>query len=96
MAKGYWVATYRSVSDPEALARYGARAAEAIQALGGRALARGRPLRVYESVAPQRCVILEFESVAAAIAAYESDAYSQVRSILQGAVEREILILEGV
>ena len=60
MAKGYWVATYRSVSDPEALARYAVLAAQVIQSHGGRFLARGRPVRVYESPAPQRTVIVEF------------------------------------
>ena len=96
MAKGYWVATYRSVSDPEALARYAVLAAQVIQAHGGRFLARGTPVRVFEAAAPQRSVIVEFESVEAAIAAYESDAYSRVRPILEGAVEREIQVLEGV
>jgi uncharacterized protein (DUF1330 family) len=96
MAKGYWVATYRSISDPEALARYGQRAPQVIQAHGGRILARGSPARVYEAAKSQRAVIVEFESVAAAVAAYESDAYSQVRRILDGAVEREIQILEGI
>lgn len=95
MAKGYWVATYRSVSDPEALSRYAVLAAQVIQAHGGRFLSRGSPVRVYEAPAPQRTVIVEFESVAAAIAAYESDAYSRVRPILDGAVEREIQVLEG-
>jgi uncharacterized protein (DUF1330 family) len=96
MAKGYWVATYRSVSDPEALTKYAGLATRVLQANGGRFLARGTPVRVYEAAAPQRCVIMEFESVAAAIAAYESKAYEQVRAILQGAVEREIQIVEGV
>jgi uncharacterized protein (DUF1330 family) len=96
MAKGYWVATYRSISDPGALARYAPLAAQVIQAHGGRFLARGNPVRVYEAAAPARTVIVEFESVAAAIAAYESDAYSKVRPSLEGAVEREIQILEGV
>jgi uncharacterized protein (DUF1330 family) len=95
MAKGYWVATYRTVSDADALARYAVLAAQVIQAHGGRFLARGSPVRVYESTAPQRCVIVEFESVAAAIAAYESEAYARVRPILDGTVDRDIQILEG-
>jgi len=96
MGKGYWVATYRSVSDPEALAKYAASAVQILEAHGGRALARGKPARVYEAAASQRCVIIEFESVAAAIAAYESKAYAQARAILHGAVEREIQIIEGI
>jgi uncharacterized protein (DUF1330 family) len=95
MAKGYWVATYRSVSDPEALAKYAALAPQVITGSGGRFLARGAPVRVYEAAAALRCVIVEFESVEAAIAAYESAAYRPVRAILDGKVDREILILEG-
>ena len=36
MAKAYWVATYRSISSPEALAGYAKLAGPAIQAAGGR------------------------------------------------------------
>ena len=43
MAKAYWVATYRSVSNPDALAAYAKLAGPAIAAAGGRALARGLP-----------------------------------------------------
>ena len=96
MAKGYWVTTYRSVSNPEALAKYAGPAAEIIQSHGGRILARGMTVRIYEGEGSHRCVVVEFDSVEKAIAAYESDAYREVRSILKGAVEREVRIVEGV
>jgi uncharacterized protein (DUF1330 family) len=38
MAKAYWVATYRNISNPDALAEYAKLAAPAIQAGGGRFL----------------------------------------------------------
>ena len=41
MAKAYWVATYFSVSNPDALAEYAKLAGPAIAAGGGRFLARG-------------------------------------------------------
>ena len=41
MAKGYWITFYRSVSNPAALSEYGRLAVPAIQAGGGRFLARG-------------------------------------------------------
>ena len=41
MAKAYWVATYRSISDPDKLAAYAKLAGPAIQAAGGKFLARG-------------------------------------------------------
>ena len=40
-AKAYWVATYRSVSNPDALAAYAKLSGPAITAAGGRILARG-------------------------------------------------------
>ena len=49
MAKAYWIATYRSIDDPEALAAYAKLAGPALQAAGGRFLARGVPAQVYES-----------------------------------------------
>ena len=96
MAKGYWIASYRSVADPEALARYAQLAGPLIESRGGRILARGLPVRVYESGVAQRLVIVEFDSVAAAIATYESPAYQELCAILQGAVERDLRIVEGV
>jgi uncharacterized protein (DUF1330 family) len=60
MAKAYWVATYRSISNPEALAAYAKLAGPAIEAAGGRFLARGtlkalgkgadRDMRIVEGV----------------------------------------------
>jgi uncharacterized protein (DUF1330 family) len=40
MAKGYWIAFYRSVSNPVALAEYAKLATPAIQSGGGRFIAR--------------------------------------------------------
>ena len=41
MAKAYWIACYRSISNPAALADYAKLAGPAIIAGGGRFLARG-------------------------------------------------------
>jgi uncharacterized protein (DUF1330 family) len=96
MPKGYWIATYRSVSNPEALAKYARLAGPLLEARGGRILARGLPARTYESAQAQRSVIVEFSSVEAAIAAYESAEYQEVLALLGGAAERDIRIVEGV
>jgi uncharacterized protein (DUF1330 family) len=96
MPKGYWIAFYHSISDTEALSRYGARAPSVIAAGGGRILARGVAARAYEAGDAGRTVLIEFDSVEAAIAVYESDAYREVRSLLDGAIEREIRIVEGI
>jgi len=95
MAKGYWISWYKSISNPVALAGYAKLAVPALQAAGGKTLVRGTPARIFESGTEQRTVIIEFESVEKAIAAYESPAYQAARKLLEGAVEREIRIVEG-
>jgi uncharacterized protein (DUF1330 family) len=96
MAKGYWICCYRSISDPAALAEYAALAGPAITAAGGRFLARGGPAKVYEAGRNERTVMIEFESVEQAIAAYQSDAYKAALGKLDGAAERDVRIIEGV
>jgi uncharacterized protein (DUF1330 family) len=96
MAKAYWIAAYRSVRDPEALAAYARLAGPAIQSAGGRFLARGLAARVYESGVAQRTVIIEFDSIAQAVAAHDSPAYQQALRALGGAADRDMRIVEGV
>jgi uncharacterized protein (DUF1330 family) len=96
MAKGYWLSCYRSVSNPEALAKYAELAAPAIRAAGGIILAQNKAAKVYEAGKSQRTVIIEFESVEKAIACYESEAYQAALKVFQGAAERDLRIVEGV
>ena len=96
MAKGYWIVFYRSVSNPAALAEYAKLAGPAIEAAGGRFLARGTPAKAFEAGLNQRSTVIEFDSLEKAIAAYESPAYATARKVLEGAVERDVRILEGV
>jgi uncharacterized protein (DUF1330 family) len=96
MAKAYWVACYRSISNPDALAAYAKLAAPAIQAAGGRFLARGNPSQVYENGVNQRIVIIEFDSVDKAVAAHDSAGYQAALKELGNGADREIRIVEGV
>src|SRR5688500_10490421 len=97
MPKAYWIATYRAIHDPQALAAYAKLAGPAIQAAGGRFLARGNPAAVYEAGVNQRTGLAEFPSVAAAIAAHDSPAYAEaLRALGDEAVERDLRIVEGV
>jgi len=95
MAKGYWIAFYRSVSNPAALAEYAKLATPAIQSGGGRFIARGTPYRRYEAGLDQRTVVIEFDSVQAAVATYEGPRYQAALKVLGNAAERDIRILEG-
>ena len=95
MAKAYWIACYRSVNDPQALAEYAKLAGPAIWAAGGRNLVRGMPAKTIEAGMNQRTVVIEFDSVASAIAAYDSPAYQAARKLLGDTVVRDIRIVEG-
>jgi uncharacterized protein (DUF1330 family) len=96
MAKAYWIAAYRSVRDPQALAAYARLALPALEAAGGRFLARGMPAHVYEGGLAQRTVLIEFESLAQALAAHDSPAYREALRALGDAVDRDLRIVEGV
>jgi uncharacterized protein (DUF1330 family) len=95
MAKGYWITMYRNVLDPARLAEYAALAGPAIEAAGGRFLTRGFPLKTFEGIENQRTVLIEFDSVQQAVAAYQSPRYQAALAKLRGAVEREVRIMEG-
>jgi uncharacterized protein (DUF1330 family) len=96
MSKAYWISAYRSVSDEAALAAYAKLAAPALLAAGGRFLARGLPARVYESGLSQRTVVIEFDSVAQAIAAHDSPAYQEALRALADGADRDLRIVEGM
>jgi uncharacterized protein (DUF1330 family) len=96
MAKAYWIATYRSIFNPEALAAYAKLAGPALTAAGGRFLARGNAAKAYESSVPQRVVLIEFDSVDRAIAAHDSPDYQAALKALGNAVERDLRIVEGL
>jgi uncharacterized protein (DUF1330 family) len=96
MAKAYWVATYRSISNPDALAEYAKLAGPAIATAGGRFLARGNAAKAYEKGVAQRVVIIEFDSVAKAVAAHDSAGYQAALKVFGNAAERDLRIVEGV
>lgn len=95
MPKAYWICAYRSIRNAEALAAYAKLAGPALQKAGGRFLARGMPAQVYESGLSQRTVLLEFDSVAQAVAAHDSPAYQEALRALGNAVDRDLRIIEG-
>jgi uncharacterized protein (DUF1330 family) len=96
MAKAYWVATYRSISNPDALAAYAKLSGPAIAAAGGRVLARGMPSQVYEAGLEQRTVLIEFDSVEQARTAHDSPAYQEAMALLGDGAVRDIRIVEGL
>jgi uncharacterized protein (DUF1330 family) len=94
--KAYWVTTYRSISNPDALAAYAKLAPTAIAPFGGRYLARGTAAAAYEAGLKERIVISEFPSVENANNAYNSPAYQEALKALGNGAVRDIRIVEAV
>ncbi len=96
MPKAYMVATYRSVSNPDAVAAYAKLAGPAVLAAGGKFLARGTPAKTYEAGMNERTVVVEFPSLAQALAAYEGPAYKEaLKALGKNAAVRDMRIVEG-
>ena len=96
MAKGYWITVYRKITNAAVLADYAKLAGPAIEAGGGKFLARGAPTKAYEAGLKERTVLIEFESVEKAMATFEGASYQAAARLLVGAVERDVRIIEGV
>lgn len=95
MARGYWIVTFRSVSDEAGVSAYAKASLPAILAAGGRVLAAGVPAFSHESGLPQRVAIVEFDTLEMAEAAYLSPGYRASLRHLAGAAERDVRIIEG-
>ena len=96
MAKGYFITCYRQLTDPAKLAAYGKLAVPAIEAAGGRFLARGVAVKAYESGQLERIVVIEFDSVEQAVAMHDSPAYQAALKMLEGGAVRDVRIVAGV
>ena len=96
MAKAYWIVFYRSISDSTALSEYAKLGGPVIQASGGRFLVRGLPAKTYEAGLNQRTVVIEFDSVDKAVAAYQHPQYQAALRLIEGKVDRDIRIVETV
>jgi uncharacterized protein (DUF1330 family) len=94
--KGYWVVCYAAQPDETVRTEYMKVAQPVIQAAGGRPLLAGNPAKAHEAGLKELTVVVEFESVEKAIAAYESAGYQAAAKIVQGKVKRDFRIVEGM
>jgi uncharacterized protein (DUF1330 family) len=95
MAKGYWINCFRSIKDPAKVDAYRKLAGPVMEASGAKFLVRGDPAKVYEAGIVGRVVVIEFDSVAAAIAAHDSPGYQAALKALGDGAERDLRIVEG-
>ena len=96
MPKAYWVTTYRSVKNPDALAAYAKLAGPALQQCGARFLFRGMPAHTFEHGMKQRTVVIEFPSLEQAMAAHDTPAYREALQALGDGAVRDMRVVEGV
>ena len=95
MPKAYWISVYREISDPDKVAAYAKLGGPALAAGGARFLARGVPAIAYEAGLRERAVVVEFDSVAQAVAAHDSPAYQAALKVFDNAGVRDFRIVEG-
>ena len=97
MPKAYWVTTYRSIKNPDALAAYAKLAGPALQQAGARFLIRGMPAHTFEHGMKERTVVIEFPSLEQAMAAHDTPAYREALNALgDDSCVRDMRVVEGV
>jgi uncharacterized protein (DUF1330 family) len=85
------------VRDPATYARYRTANPEIVRKFGGRYLAVGGEVRVLEGDwVPRRTVIMEFPSMAAIQAFYESPEYAEIRGIRWQSADSRLVAFETV
>jgi uncharacterized protein (DUF1330 family) len=96
MAKAYWISFYREIRDPAKLAAYAKLAGPAIEAGGGKFLARAVADKIYEAGQLERVTLIEFNSLQDAIATHESPEYQLALAALDGGVVRDLRMVSGI
>jgi uncharacterized protein (DUF1330 family) len=94
MAKAYWIA-HIDVRDPEGYKDYVAAARPAFERHSARFLARGGAYEALEGRVRGRNVVIEFPSMDAAKACYNSPEYQAAKAIRQKYADGEMLLVEG-
>lgn len=85
------------ISDPVRYAVYMPLAKAAIEAFGGKYLVRGATSEVIEGdIAPERYVVVEFESQDTVRRFYDSELYLRARQARSGAAQIDLISLTGV
>lgn len=94
MPKAYWIA-HVEVSDPETYEKYKAANAAPFAEYGARFVVRGGAQDVREGEAKSRTVVIEFPSLEAAKACYDSAAYKAAKAIRDPISQGDLVIVEG-
>jgi len=96
MPKGYFLSAHRSTANPEKRQAYLELAGPAIVKAGGKVIASTSVVEAYENGASEQTVLIEFESLDKAVAAYKSADYQEALKALDGGADRDVRIFEGI
>ena len=96
MPKAYWIGAYDSIDDPDKLKAYAEAAGPVLAEHGGKILARGGRSVSFEGNEKARVVVVEFPSLEAAEACYNSDGYRAAHAKLEDGGVRDLYVVEGV
>jgi uncharacterized protein (DUF1330 family) len=91
----YWIVRV-NVLNAEKIKAYAPLAAAAVEALGGKYLARGGTYDTKEGAEYVRNVVVEWPSLEVAQGAYESPEYKLALDALDGGADRLFVIVEGL
>jgi uncharacterized protein (DUF1330 family) len=92
-----YVIVETDIHDPEQYEQYKAASPAAVAGGGGRFVARGGELAVFEGDwNPSRLVILEFPDLETAKAWYASEQYQAAKKLRDGAARLNMVAVEGV
>jgi uncharacterized protein (DUF1330 family) len=95
MPKAYIIGRV-DVRDAEAYKKYVETARPAYERNGARFVVRGGKTEVLEGTARARNVVVEFPSMEAALACYNSPEYTEARKIRQAISDGEFILVEGI
>ena len=94
MPKGYWVGRV-DVIEPEGYQAYGVALAEVLRKYGANFVVRAGTFEAVEGKARARNIVLEFRDYATALACYRSPEYAKAKALRAGAVDIDIIVIEG-
>ena len=93
---GYVISEISAMLDPVLMKKYQTLAQASIEQYGGRYVVRGGAIETIEGEPPHAIVIVEFPSIERAREWYRSPEYAEALTIRPSALNRRLLLVEGV
>ena len=92
----YILGSVHGIADQARFEEYGQRIGATMEPYGGKFLAAAVGERIEGTAQPLRSVVVEFPSMDALKQWYDSAAYRELRELRRGAVDADILFVEGL